>query len=401
MNKILIGCLAVLFAFSVALVQPAKAQTDASALMATIESLLAQIASLQEQLNAARGELDEALKDGLVEGMEDEDIREIQELLATNPAIYPQGITSGYFGSLTRQALERFQAQHGLPVTGEIDDETKEYLEEYLKEKRNFRGANNTLWQVDMKNKIRERVLEKRKEHVDRMKERCEAGEIMNGQRCERLDKHYDKIEEKREKIDDRASKIESVDQRFAFNTLKSASKAVMVAGEVFEAFEDDDEFDEDDLEDAEEDLEKAEEHLEDAKEYYREGNYRQARFEAAKARLDANRVTRELRKLDKNLFEDEEEEAEEEFDEDELEDELEEDDEDEDEDEDEEEDEDEHDDIIGMTEAEAEAYADDEGVQFRVGYRDGEDLAVTMDYIPGRITASVEDGVIVSYTVE
>lgn len=60
-----------------------------------------------------------------------------------------------------------------------------------------------------------------------------------------------------------------------------------------------------------------------------------------------------------------------------------------------------EHDAIIGMSEADAIAYAAAEGVPFRVGFRDGEPLPLTMDYRPGRITASIEDGVVAEYTVE
>lgn len=60
-----------------------------------------------------------------------------------------------------------------------------------------------------------------------------------------------------------------------------------------------------------------------------------------------------------------------------------------------------EHDVIIGMTQAEAEAYAEANEVEFRIGSIDGEPRALTMDYRPGRITASLEDDVVVSYTVE
>lgn len=59
------------------------------------------------------------------------------------------------------------------------------------------------------------------------------------------------------------------------------------------------------------------------------------------------------------------------------------------------------HDEIIGMTEAQAQAYAEAAEVPFRVGFRDGEPLPLTMDYRPGRITASIEDGVVTEYTVE
>jgi hypothetical protein len=59
------------------------------------------------------------------------------------------------------------------------------------------------------------------------------------------------------------------------------------------------------------------------------------------------------------------------------------------------------HDAIIGLSEAAAEAYAVENDVPFRVGRRDGEYLPVTMDYRPGRITAEIEDGIVVAYSVE
>jgi hypothetical protein len=59
------------------------------------------------------------------------------------------------------------------------------------------------------------------------------------------------------------------------------------------------------------------------------------------------------------------------------------------------------HPELMGMTEAEAEAYAEAEGVPFRVGWRDGEPQALTMDLRPGRITATLDDGIVIDYSVE
>ena len=59
------------------------------------------------------------------------------------------------------------------------------------------------------------------------------------------------------------------------------------------------------------------------------------------------------------------------------------------------------HDVIIGMTEAEANAYAAANEVDFRVGTIDGVGMPVTMDYRIGRITAEVTDGIVVGYSVE
>ena len=50
---------------------------------------------------------------------------------------------------------------------------------------------------------------------------------------------------------------------------------------------------------------------------------------------------------------------------------------------------------LIGMVEAEAEACALDLGWQWRVGERDGEFYALTMDYRPDRVTVQIQEGII------
>ena len=47
-------------------------------------------------------------------GMKNADVKRLQTLLATDPALYPEGITSGYFGSLTKAAIGRFQMKYSL-----------------------------------------------------------------------------------------------------------------------------------------------------------------------------------------------------------------------------------------------------------------------------------------------
>jgi len=44
------------------------------------------------------------------------DVRRLQTLLATDKLIYPQGLVTGYFGSLTFQAVKKFQEVHGVAV---------------------------------------------------------------------------------------------------------------------------------------------------------------------------------------------------------------------------------------------------------------------------------------------
>lgn len=103
-------------------------------MLAQIQTLMTQIQELQKQLGTVKAQVKTLIKENLQQGMTDADIAKVQELLATDPTIYPEGKKTGYFGPLTREALKRFQAKHELPVTGAIDPETRDLLEQYLHE---------------------------------------------------------------------------------------------------------------------------------------------------------------------------------------------------------------------------------------------------------------------------
>ncbi len=47
-------------------------------------------------------------------------VTELQQFLASNPTIYPAGIVTGYFGSLTQAAVRQFQAAYDLPQVGRV-----------------------------------------------------------------------------------------------------------------------------------------------------------------------------------------------------------------------------------------------------------------------------------------
>lgn len=51
-------------------------------------------------------------------GVRGSDVSELQKILARNKVMYPQGIISGYFGNLTRQAVEKFQCAYGIVCFG-------------------------------------------------------------------------------------------------------------------------------------------------------------------------------------------------------------------------------------------------------------------------------------------
>ena len=57
--------------------------------------------------------------------------------------------------------------------------------------------------------------------------------------------------------------------------------------------------------------------------------------------------------------------------------------------------------DFVGMTLDVAGSWAEENGRQWRVGRQDGEDLALTEDFVPGRVTFAVEDGVVTAATIE
>lgn len=66
-------------------------------------------------------------KDALAQGNRNNDegrVKELQELLEQNGYDLPKYGADGDFGGETASAVERFQRDHGLPVTGVVDDET-------------------------------------------------------------------------------------------------------------------------------------------------------------------------------------------------------------------------------------------------------------------------------------
>ena len=58
-------------------------------------------------------------------------------------------------------------------------------------------------------------------------------------------------------------------------------------------------------------------------------------------------------------------------------------------------------DDFVGMTLDQASAFAEEAGRQWRVGREDGVDLPSTADFVVGRVTFTVEDGVVTEATIE
>lgn len=72
-------------------------------------------------------------------GMQSSDVYKLQQLLATHSDIYPEGIVSGYFGSKTLGAVQRFQLKYGVVSAdskvgyGLVGPKTRAKLQEIFK----------------------------------------------------------------------------------------------------------------------------------------------------------------------------------------------------------------------------------------------------------------------------
>lgn len=53
-------------------------------------------------------------------GMSGADVSSLQSFLAQDRTIYPQGLITGYFGSLTKSAVSNFQARNGIDTVGRV-----------------------------------------------------------------------------------------------------------------------------------------------------------------------------------------------------------------------------------------------------------------------------------------
>ena len=57
-------------------------------------------------------------------GMQGNDIKSLQEFLAREPNIYPEGLTTGYFGVKTQTAVKKWQQKYGIEAVGIVGPKT-------------------------------------------------------------------------------------------------------------------------------------------------------------------------------------------------------------------------------------------------------------------------------------
>lgn len=68
----------------------------------------------------------------LSNGSRGDEVRILQAFLAEDPAIYPQGIISGYYGPLTQKAVAEFQKNNGIDSVGIVGPKTIENINQIL-----------------------------------------------------------------------------------------------------------------------------------------------------------------------------------------------------------------------------------------------------------------------------
>jgi len=106
---------------------------------AKIQELTILINNLNQQLVQMQNLFSAVFETSLWIGLQSEDVRRLQVLLATKPEIYPEGKITGYFGELTKKAVQRFQLQYKIvdsesdPGFGYVGPKTRTKLQEVFR----------------------------------------------------------------------------------------------------------------------------------------------------------------------------------------------------------------------------------------------------------------------------
>ena len=79
----------------------------------------------------------------LTVGKSGDEVKKLQELLSANPSIYPEQLTTGYYGLATQRAVQRFQAAYGIANSsnsgyGEVGPSTRSKLNYFISYKSTY-----------------------------------------------------------------------------------------------------------------------------------------------------------------------------------------------------------------------------------------------------------------------
>jgi peptidoglycan hydrolase-like protein with peptidoglycan-binding domain len=112
---------ALLVCFLLAIFPVATYAATVEELRAQIEDLLRRVSALQSSTGtqtAVSGGQCPLISRNLKNGMSGEDVTRLQQFLARDTVIYPEGTISGYYGALTEAAVKRFQCKHQIVCDG-------------------------------------------------------------------------------------------------------------------------------------------------------------------------------------------------------------------------------------------------------------------------------------------
>ncbi|MBN2093904.1 MAG: peptidoglycan-binding protein [Candidatus Zambryskibacteria bacterium] len=128
---------AMLFGFASTAGAVSAVNNDVSSLINQVQNLLEQVKNLQVQLaemQKQQGQIMTQLREtlrltkSLSLGMSNEEVEELQKVLASDPTIYPEGLVTGYFGPLTEKAVKKFQQKYGIEQIGIVGPQTRSAL---------------------------------------------------------------------------------------------------------------------------------------------------------------------------------------------------------------------------------------------------------------------------------
>jgi len=150
--------LLLIVAFSVAPVAQAQTAPAIDGLIDRVQSMMEEMAKVQVQLQALKaaqtgstpaassntgstptgsvlGANTFKFSEDTIYGATNDDVKRIQELLATDKEIYPDGITSGFFGPATQRSIRNLQERFGLDPVGVVGPATTALLERLISQR--------------------------------------------------------------------------------------------------------------------------------------------------------------------------------------------------------------------------------------------------------------------------
>src|SRR3989304_8993450 len=111
------------FALTLSFTAPVASAATTRELQQLILQLQQQVLQLQQQLQSLQGMpstsqqvpiITRTLRLGSRDAATDGEVTKLQQFLAQDKTIYPEGLITGYFGSLTQKAVQRWQAKYSV-----------------------------------------------------------------------------------------------------------------------------------------------------------------------------------------------------------------------------------------------------------------------------------------------